>query len=368
MRNLIVATLLCFALISVSAAQKQENPVFKGQVNLATVSFRHIAKGKTTELRQEDVLLLEDGKPQRCTFFEGGSATQRTSPIEITWLVDRISVKPWAIGSPGHRNGMDASAFHAGLIALLEKYPTAFHSIYGFDTELWRFCGPTHDSKEITRAVQNLVDDRPAANQVKLTLPSGSKQIKSPSLQVRGKAGSEDNWLYESIGASLQDLATVPSNATRMLVVVSFGNRGTDTKPSFAAEIARELGVPIYPIVLEYTQLERASMQAQQDQSSGDPYKDSASRINYAENALLVKRQFASLGEMTGGQEFLFEQFAKQGMDLVLRVLDDHVQHQYTVGFSPKLSEGTPQRHTLEVKLTTNGKGKIAGGKRIITY
>ena len=39
-------------------------------------------------LKPDEVVLLEDGKPEKITLFEGGSAAQGTVPVELILLFD----------------------------------------------------------------------------------------------------------------------------------------------------------------------------------------------------------------------------------------------------------------------------------------
>jgi len=64
--------------------------VFHTEANLVLVRFQvSPQKGKLiSDLRAEDIEVLEDGVPQQIALFEGGSFYPRTTPLEITLLFD----------------------------------------------------------------------------------------------------------------------------------------------------------------------------------------------------------------------------------------------------------------------------------------
>ena len=64
------------------------------------------------------------------------------------------------------------------------------------------------------------------------------------------------------------DVAAAPGNATCTIVVFSDGFPTTDTHPAEAAAVTRDLGIPIYPIVLGDQKLVDQARQAQESGTS----------------------------------------------------------------------------------------------------
>ncbi|MDZ4801575.1 MAG: hypothetical protein SGI92_25740 [Bryobacteraceae bacterium] len=71
------------------AQAPDEIPVFRSQTSLALVHFHVVRKKQyVTNLKPEDIDLLEDGKPQKIGLFEGGLRSRRSLPVEMVLLFD----------------------------------------------------------------------------------------------------------------------------------------------------------------------------------------------------------------------------------------------------------------------------------------
>jgi hypothetical protein len=387
---------LYVALIPLSAflpAQDQAKiPVFRREVNLATVLFRHVEKRTTTDLRPEDIVLLVDGRPREITLFEGGPTARRSVPLEITWLVDRFSLLP-IVPHYGRNDEMDLRSFHNSMLELIDKFPMVFHSIYGFDKKLWRFCGPTRDTAEISKAIQALRGEVPAVPEIGLQMLPGRK-LRDPwakeaceKINPGEKCGPfpQDDWVFESIIATLQDSAGFPGNTVRALVPISFGHGGTNSTAKDIEAMVKQAGSPIYPVVLGYMMYEAdilawsrltAVYQDLEAKNAGTvragsnrtTIRNYESAITFVEQELSYKNDFASLAEMSGGEAFRCGSVLKSDMESIIHTIEEQVRHQYVAGFAPEVSSGMPQKHTLEVKLISKTRGKILGGKRTIWY
>lgn len=354
---------LVFALIPAIAplsAQKQEKiPTFAAEVNLATVSFRQDFKGQPVDLSVEDVVLLEDGKPRKLTFFERGSSKRRTLPIELIWLVERSVFLPYTSGFVP-RGGINPKTFYDGIFAITRQIPDLYTSLYGFDIELWRCSQRTRNTDSISRAFQDLLARSPSAPKIALQLPTGRRLVSKPA-PLDDKRAPGSAWLYESIIATLRDAAMSTGNTFRAIVVVSFGASGTDSTCDDVSQVANEVGIPVYPVVLGYSYRVAPG--------SGSPqYPQNPSYASLMEQGAIKAREFASLGNKTGAGEFLLVNLSDDGMRLIIRTIEDHILHSYIAGFSPGAIEGSPRKHELEIKLVSKGKGKIIGGKRTVWY
>src|ERR1035441_8655473 len=126
----------------------QEEPVFRAETTLATVSF-HVVRDKhyVDDLKPQDLVLLEDGTPRNITFFEGGRSKQRTTAVDVALLFD-IS------GSVIDEGLLDMTTWKS---AFLTSLPNASLAVYGFDSSLKRFCLPTRDPGKLEAAFNSVL-------------------------------------------------------------------------------------------------------------------------------------------------------------------------------------------------------------------
>src|SRR6516164_10772510 len=145
-------------------AQEAQTPVFQSESALALVRF-HVERKHSfaDDLKAEDVILLEDGRPRRFTVFEG--SVSRTIPVEMALLFDTS-------GSVNSEGLLDPLEYKA---ALLDKLPGVRLSVYSFNDKLFRHCRPTRDGAELAAALGQVRDSRSkamaTAEQLPLTLP-----------------------------------------------------------------------------------------------------------------------------------------------------------------------------------------------------
>ena len=98
---------LTIAILAACLLPAQETPVFRTATSLALVRFHVVNKNRyNTDLKAEDVVLLEDGAPRKFTVFENAMAATRTVPVEMTLLFDTSgSARFWSsrgsANSPG---------------------------------------------------------------------------------------------------------------------------------------------------------------------------------------------------------------------------------------------------------------------------
>ena len=100
----------------------QETPVFRTDSSLALVRFHVVRKNRyITDLKGEDVVLLEDGVPRKFTVLENAMAAKHTVPVEMTLLFDTS-------GSVVDEGLLDPLAFKETLLDNLENVRIA---VYG---------------------------------------------------------------------------------------------------------------------------------------------------------------------------------------------------------------------------------------------
>jgi VWFA-related protein len=329
-------------------------PVFRSDTTLALVHFHVVRKQfYVDDLKPGDIILLEDGKPRKITFLEGGRIRRRTVPVEMILLFDTS-------GSVVDEGLLNLLAFKT---TLLDKLPDVTIAVYGFNSNLQRFCRPTRDPAALESVFRRVIDfkagAKPRPDFIKLQLP--------PKRHSDPNGGS---WLYEAVAGCARDMAATPSNATRMMLMFSDGFPTTDTKVEEGAAVARELGIPVYPVVLGH---KRLADRARQIQESGynkqgvmsDGARDRMARVEMEEREI---EEFARLGELTGGRSFDPPTINLTMMQTILGAMVAQVRSEFVAGFTPEPRSGEPVKHKLEVKLRSKDLGKVLGGVRVISH
>jgi VWFA-related protein len=289
-----------------SAASAESSPTFRAETTLAVVGFQlRQNKGQPIyHLRAEDIEVREDGVAQRIAVFEGGRVASRTVPVEISLLFDcSASVERIVAFAP--------QIFRENL---LDEFPNASISIYGFSDALVRFSRPTRDAGALKKAM-----DMVAA------IPKG------------------DTPLFGSIADTVRDASTTGANVIRMLVIFSDGESaslGDEGRAGEATRVAEESGTALFPVMLSKSTL---SM-------------DSADSIH----------DFMNLASSTGGREFQ----GLMGADVlpsILKALAGEIRSGYVAGFYVPVSGGQ-KRHKIEVVLRSKDQGRLYGGSRILMH
>ena len=245
-------------------AQQEDVVIFRSGTNLATVRFNVVKKNRfLEELGKDDIVLLEDGKPQTISFFEGGRKARRTSPIDVALVFD-IS------GSVLNDGMLDMAIYKAGL---LDGFENVRLSVYGFNSRLFRYSPLTRDTEHLAAAMQRVRDFKSGALPKPTVLPL--------TLAPKRKSPQGGSWIFPAVAATARDLATIgEANSTKFILVFSDGFETTDAKPEDAANVAKELGVVVYPVALGHNKL---TERAKQILANGEP-KPGSGAANRLEN------------------------------------------------------------------------------------
>jgi hypothetical protein len=347
------------------ALAAQETAVFHAGTSLVLVPF-HVARNSkyVSDLKAEDVQLWEDGAPRQFSVFEFAGSTKRQ--VDLVLL--------FAYGCTLLQTGMfDPLVFKSGLLDGIDNTRLA---VYGFGSDLRRYCRPTRDMSVFEPALRALIQRRPAS-QIKLQLPP--KRKGSPH---------SDTWLYEAVAAAAQDAMprsdvrssvsfTRGAGAARdttegsvLMMVFSDGIPTTTSIPEDAAGVCRSLGVPVYPVVLCH---DRVLDQIKQVQESG---RDRQGNLTAAANSRMMElrateraiQDFARLGDLTGGRSFDTPTMSLQVMRQILAFMVGQVRNQYLVGFVPDPPIGPARQHKLEVRVADKNLGKVLGGTRTVVH
>jgi len=355
-RTLALALLAAGLLSAQQAAQEPPSPAFRAESNLVLVPF-HASRGNryVADLKRADVVLLEDGVPRDFAILEGPGITEGRAPLELVLLFDTTS-RP--VGAGWNLKTIYDFTNHWNLTVsqeVLEKGQADVRaSVYHYDyRQLQRLCRSTADPKELLDVFRRLLTPISGNDAVMLDLP--------PDRELDPKSEPPKPWPMEAAIGALKDLAAAPNKALRMLVVFSEGVGGTTTVPEDVAEEAVALGIPIYPVIINYQKISNAPR-------FGRQAPDAAAGPWRSEPALQWMADFGRLGKLTGGRSFEpYDMNAGEVRDILEAVKNEGLS-QYVVGFAPQPSSGPPREHRLEIRLGPQSKSKLIGGKRRVIY
>jgi hypothetical protein len=375
--------LLIVGLLFAQQNSPESAPLFHSNSELVVLPF-HVVRGKSyvPDLKRDDVVLLEDGKPRAFSLFESPAARHR-SPLDLILLFDTTTFDlphpgdirvTWGPSGdpppalPGQKVGpfrtywdRDATYEFAQYWddtlsrAILESTGSDIRiAVYRFDhQQLQRLCRSTSAPETLSRALRRLPEQIPANEAIPLvTLLPG---------RVAFKEGWP-SWSMEAILATLQDSTPTP-NAIRMLAVFSEGRSATVLKEKGFAKPPRDiaaestaLGIPVYPVVLNSQKYDQ------------DPLRILPRTINGPGRLPSYVLFFEGLAEMTGGRVFHPSILTADTVARLLEALRNDGLSQYVAGFVPSPSSGEPRKHKLEVRLKSNASAKLTGGKKITSY
>jgi VWFA-related protein len=323
----------------------QESPVFRAETTLIQVRFHVTEKDRyVTDLKPEDVILLEDGVPRPFTAFDNAITGLRNTPVELTLLFDT-----------------SASVADAGLLEPLAFKETLFDAlgnvrvaVYGFGRDMTEFTAPTRDYAQLTAAFAAVRDRHLNGQRIELRLPPKRK----PPI------GGGNTWLYEAVIAGIRAAGATPGDASRMILVFSDGFGDTSSAPQDAAEVDREFGIPIYPVILGHRDLVARLQLAQQRLGTEEPTSAETLLLHSQEARI---QDFARLAELTGGRSFDPPEMNLLVLRQMLGNMVALVRTEYAVGFVPARAEA-PRKHNLEIRLRDKDLGKVRGGTRTVVH
>lgn len=328
-------------------APAQEPPVFRAETSLALVRFHAVRKNRwVNDLTRSDIVLLENGIPQKVALLEGGRTAPRTVPLEVILLFDTS-------GSVMQAGLFDPLLFQQNL---LDGLGHASLALYTFGRELRLYTPPTRDLARLTQAFGRIEDRQAAIETVKLD-------------DSRSHDPNGATFLYEAIMETARRASRSAANATRILVIVSDGFPTTLTKPQEAADVARECGIAVYPVVLGHWRLvQRAGLEQLatfDSRGTANPRaQQRLARIQEQETTIL---EFAELGEKTGGRSFDPRDLNSLVARQILQAMASHIQAEYVAGYYPAPAATPAKPRRIEVKLRSPALGKVRGGVRALS-
>jgi hypothetical protein len=362
-RAITTLPLAIFLIADSSGAQDPSHPMFSSKSDVVLVPF-HVARGNfyASDLKPADIILLEDGRPRPFTIFEGASTSPRT-PLELVLLFDTnshpVTLPLAAPGVPDIELWKRESTYsflphwdNAATASLLEPHGVTVASVYRFDRmSLQRLSRPTGDPAVFLSALQRLLTSASGAETIPIAIPPG----RSPgNVENAAKDRGHNAWTFEAAIGALKDASSSPAHPLLMLVIFSLGLSTTTTTPEDVAQQAVALGVPIFPVLLNYPTLDVI------EKTPGPRIISPAVRV--------AVDDFARLGTLTGGRSFAPATTDVASLRDILESVKNEGLTQYMVGFVPQSTSPQPRQHKLEIRLASKSVGKLLGGKRTVAY
>ena len=297
------------ALIPFPVAQLVRQELFRSESNLVMVRFSAMrGKNFITDLKAEDVVLAEDGLPQRIALFEGPlRGWQEKQEVDFRVLVDLS-------GTALRFKPLTGELLGRTLIESIRR--RAAVSIYAFAYDCRKLAGPTRDAAELNRGIGQL-----ANVDVRQGLPSASR-------------------IFDSVVQVAGEVDTQAAQTHPVLVVFSDGlNDGNRKTLSDAIETALRVGMTVYPVLLA---------------NPGERDNREAELIE----------EYARMGPATGGRSFWPPAVTQQHLGRILEHVATQVRAEYTLGYYRSAGEGKGRVRTVSVKLKKRERGTLQGGIR----
>ena len=378
--------------LSAQQAPPESSAVFSSETKMVLIPFSVVRGTRfAADLKREDVLLHEDGKPRDFSIFEA-PATRHLSHLELVLLFDTTTLSE--VESQSHNNfsrwNRQATydfTGHWGDVesrALLQDGLADVRiSVYRFDHQsLQRLCRSTSDPGTLTNAIHRLPEPIPAGEAIPLRLPP-KRQTLEDLARERGSKGDPKNpfvlmpsWSMEAVIDTLKDSAAAPDNGIRVLVAFTQGAGPTTTGWTHdAADQAIALGIPVFPVVLDFYKYYRTPVAATAPPAGGGvstPPTPSGGCVTpdgrgTCYGMTLPLEKMWNVGALTGGRGFYPYGIDEGVVSSILKLIRNEGLSQYVVGFVPP-APGRQKKHNLEIRLQSKSSGKLRGGKKTAVY
>ena len=401
----LLALLPAACLLLAQQAPPDSSPIFSAETKLVLTTF-NVVRGAyfAPDVKKDDIVLLQDGKPRNFTIFEGPESGNRP-PLELVLLFDTTTLPPPESKIQVKYTHWDRKATYDFTShwsdresrSILEKGGADVRvSVYRYDRDrLQRLCRSANDPRALTTAIQRLPEPMPAEESVPLTLPKGRMTFADLIMKQTGIKPDPKHpvlartlgWTLEAAIDTLKDSTAAPSNAMRVLIMFSEVVGPTTTTPQDVADQAIALGIPVYPVVLDFDEyvrhpfatggkphggvvegsvpITRPDSVPKYDPSAPDHSFAAIRDLTALDTVPMVR--FGSVGPLTGVESLYPTRLDANVVDDILNVIRDKNLSQYVVGFAPP-SSGQQRKHSLEIKLDSKSTGKLAGGKRTAVY
>ena len=262
-----------------------------------------------TNLRQEDLQILEDGVPQNISIFE----RETDLPLSLAILID--TSKSQEISLPDEKSA--ATAFVESVIR-----PDRDRAA------IIKFTGEAEVVQELTN---NMAVLKNAIDRVKIELPPGNCEGPVTADDLKCHTG-----IWDAISATITDLLSqTPERTRRAIILLTDGDdTSSTTKKQEAVDLANKFNVAIYSIAVE----DRANY----------PYNEGALR---------------KVSDGTGGRAFLPDRDIPDRAALLAAFaqIQQELRSQYLIAYSPKnkARDGSFRKISIEIINPTLKKQKL---------
>lgn len=309
------------ALVSAAALARAQVPSFPSGAELVYVRFHVERKGRAvTEVRKDQIRVLEDGRPQEIAVLETASTRDRTVLPEVTLLLDVSS-------SVMDERLLDEAVVREALLGGLHAGSTV--ALCAFGGRLECFAEPTRDAAALARAFQEAV-----------------------------RFGHQTRRSGTRLYASIADVARRPaagSRAQRAVIVFTDALDNQGGKVDDAVDAARAGDVRVYAVKLS---------QAFQDTAMG---RAPFGRGGSPDRAMYDYRKLEldALPEETGGRSFEPGTLDEKTVAGILRDIASDIASEIVAGYEPT-GEASGRRRKVKVELVDKSLGRIRDGERTV--
>lgn len=307
---ILLPVFLLSASFGLGAGQNQDQ-IFRVEAEVVTVPVVVIDKEGDrlyTGLGRENFRILEDGKPQEITNFQG-----EESALTVALLLEYSRVIEYIRGEVIRP---------AGVFVTQIMGRDDYAAIVSFDSRVRIESDFTQNRQQLFSAINRLIQSPPAFRESSLF----------DALQFVLAGGQLDEQEYKG-------LAEVEGRTGVILVATGLN---TLSRINFdeAREIAANSGVPVYSVGIGELAFIRA-----------EPYLSGLQRLTFIQ----AQNHLQTFSQESGGR-FYGVRFS-QAVDEVLDSIAKMLRHQYTLGYIPPRN-GKDERREIEVRVDVDGDGR----------
>ena len=308
------------ALAAAALSTQVQTPSFPSEAELVYVRFHVERKGAyATDVRKEQLRVLEDGKPQPIVVLETAASRDRTVLPEVTLVLDVSS-------SVMDDRLLDETLIREVLLGSL--HAEAKVALCAFGGRLECFAEPTRDAGALMDAF-------------------------AAALRFGQETRRTGTRLYASV-ADVARRAPAGPRAQRAMILFTDALDTEGGRVKDAVEATEQADVRVYAVKLS---------QAFQDAARGRrPFERGApNRAMYDYSKL----ELDALPEATGGRSFEPGTLDAESLAKVLREIGAEISNEIVIGYEPGGAKAGRKRK-VKVELLDKSVGKIRGGERTL--
>jgi VWFA-related protein len=318
-RSSVLASVLA-AVLAASPASPQA-PSFPSQAELVYVRFHVERKGSyASDLRKDQIRVLEDGKPQTIAVLETAATRDRTVLPEVTLVLDVSS-------SVMDERLLDETLIRQVLFGSL--HAQAKVALCAFGGRLECFAEPTRDASALMDAFNQ-------------------------ALRLGHETRRQGTRLYASVADVARQSGASGGRAQRAMILFTDALDTEGGRVKDAVEAATAADMRVYAVKVS---------QAFQDTARGNtPFSRGAPNRSMYDYR---KLELDALPEATGGRSFEPGTLDEESLARILREIGDEISNEVVIGYEP---EGSPtgRKRKVKVELVDKSAGKIRDGERTI--